>query len=155
MLQMAEEGTKGSNQQFGIPRAVLVSTVLNEARHIRRANASKIHASLLEPLVEKSLGESYVVGRRALRQLPFLYQIALEPCGNLLLGADWHWLRIRCCLPLTQKHQESCQGRCVAADSSLSLVISQESLQRARIDRVGPDAIAFKPSAEATDQENP
>jgi hypothetical protein len=41
------------------------------------------------------------------------------------------------------------------ADSSLSLVISQESLQRARIDRVCPDAIAFKPSTEAIDQENP
>jgi hypothetical protein len=41
------------------------------------------------------------------------------------------------------------------ADSSLSLVISQESLQRACIDRVCPDALAFKPSAEAIDQENP
>jgi hypothetical protein len=50
----------------------VVSTVLNEARHIRRANASKIHDSLLEPLAEISMGESYVVGRRALRQLPFL-----------------------------------------------------------------------------------
>ena len=42
--------------------------------------------------------------------------------------------------------------RCITrADSSLSHVISQESLQRACIYRAGFDAIAFKPLAEATD----